>query len=737
MGWFDEQIRSREQADQAVFEDSFRQMAGAVMGRRIAESLNDDRQIAASAIGEILRYYHVKPREVPDTIKDMNEVLEYLLRPSGVMRRRVLLEKGWYRDCTGAMLGTRTDDGSVAALIPSGFTGYRFFDRRSGKTVRIDRNTQELFEAEAIAFYKPFPLTQLSVNDLVRFLLRQVSSADILLLLLSMALVTGIGMLLPGINRMLFTDVLSSGSGRVLLGAAAFMICVTVSGLLFTSVRGLLTARIGMKLDVQAEASTMMRILSLPANFFKKYSAGELSNRAANITGLCSLIAEMAFSTGLTALLSLLYIIQIFFFTPSLTVPALLVALMTLLTIGIQIVMRMKINRRRLEIASKESGMSFQLISGVQKIRLSGAERRAFAKWGAVYAKEANLEYDPPLFLKLGKAIPLAISLVGTIVIYSSAVKSGVSTAEYYAFSAAYGMVTAAFTVLADMAENIAQFGPMLEMAKPILEAVPEIAEDKPMVTRLSGGIELSNVTFRYTEDMPPVLDDISLKIRPGQYVAIVGGTGCGKSTLMRVMLGFEKPQKGAVYYDGRDISRLDLKSLRRRIGAVMQDGKLLVGSIFENITVAAPWLTLDDAWAAAEIAGLADDIRSMPMGMYTMISEGQGGISGGQRQRMLIARAIAPRPRILMFDEATSALDNLTQKQVSDALDKMKCTRVVIAHRLSTIRQCSRIIVLDKGKIVEDGKYDELIARNGIFAGLVARQRLDDTEYVGKTTTF
>jgi len=737
MGWFDEQIRSREQADQAVFEDSFRQMAGAVMGRRVTESLNDDRQIAASAIGEILRHYHVKSREVPDTIQDMNEVLEYLLRPSGVMRRTVRLEKGWYRDCSGAMLGTRTDDGSVVALIPSGFTGYRFFDRKSGKTVRIDRNTQELFEAEAIAFYKPFPLTQMSVSDLVRFLLRQVSSADILLLLLSMALVTGIGMLLPWINRMLFTDVLSSGSGRGLFGAAAFMICVTVSGLLFTSVKGLLTARIGMKLDLQAEASTMMRILSLPADFFKKYSAGELSSRAANITGLCSLIAEMAFSTGITALLSLLYIIQIFFFTPSLTVPALLVALLTLLSIGIQIAMRVKINRRRLEAASKESGMSFQLISGVQKIRLSGAERRAFAKWGVIYAKEAKLEYDPPLFLKFGKAIPLAISLAGTIAIYSSAVKSGVSTAEYYAFSAAYGMVAAALTALADMAENIALFGPMLEMARPILEAVPEIAEDKPMVTRLSGGIELNNVTFRYTEDMPPVLDDISLKIRPGQYVAIVGGTGCGKSTLMRVMLGFETPQKGAVYYDGRDLKRLDLKSLRRRIGTVMQDGRLLAGSIFENITVAAPWLTLDDAWAAAEVAGLADDIRSMPMGMYTMISEGQGGISGGQRQRMLIARAIAPKPRILMFDEATSALDNLTQKQVSDALDKMKCTRVVIAHRLSTIRQCSRIIVLEKGKIVEDGRYDELIARNGIFADLVARQRLDDTEYVGKTTTF
>jgi len=235
-------------------------------------------------------------------------------------------------------------------------------------------------------------------------------------------------------------------------------------------------------------------------------------------------------------------------------------------------------------------------------------------------------------------------------------------------------------------------------------------------------------VTFRYREDMPPVLDNLSLKIRPGQYVAIVGKTGCGKSTLMRILLGFETPQKGGVFYDGRDLSRLDQKSLRRKIGAVMQNGKLFTGNIFSNITISAPWLTMDEAWEAAELAGMAEDIRNMPMGMHTLISEGQGGISGGQRQRLLIARAIAPKPKILMFDEATSALDNVTQKQVSDSLDKMKCTRIVIAHRLSTIRHCDRIIVLDQGHIIEDGTYEELIKKNGYFAELVERQRLDQS---------
>ena len=709
MGWFDEQIRNRKKADQAVFEESFQQMADAVMGRRMSRALDNDREVTADAISDILKYYHVASQEVPDSIKDMNEVLEYLLRPSGLMRRTVELEKGWYRDAIGAMLGTRRDDGSVVALIPTGINSYSFYDRKLGKTVRINRKNQDLIEKEAITFYKPFPLSKMTIGSLIKYIIQQISVSDIIPLVLAMLAVTGIGMLTPWLNNYLFSYVINSGSASVLIGTGVFMISVSLSVLLFTSVRSLLIARIGTKLNLSIEAATMMRILSLPPDFFRDYSAGELSNRAGYINGLCSQIANMFLTTGMASIFSIAYIFQIFKYAPALVAPALIITAVTLILTVIRIIAQMKITRQQMEFASKEYGMSYQLISGVQKIKLSGAEQRAFARWGKLYAKGAKLLYDPPLFLKVSSVITLAVSLIGTMVMYMFAIKTNVSVAEYYAFNSAYGMVNSAFMALASIATGLAQIRPTLEMAKPIMEAVPEISLDKQVVTRIYGGIELNNITFRYTDDMPPVLDDLTLKIRPGQYVAIVGKTGCGKSTLMRIMLGFETAQKGAVYYDGRDIKSLDLKSLRRKIGAVMQNGKLFTGDIYSNITISAPWLTLDDAWEAAEVAGIADDIRAMPMGMHTLISEGQGGISGGQRQRLFIARAIAPKPRILMFDEATSALDNITQKQISEALDRMKCTRIVIAHRLSTIRQCDRIIVLDHGKIVEDGTYEEL----------------------------
>ena len=726
MGWFDEQIRSRKEADRAVFEDSFLQMAGAVLGRRMSEALNDDRQVTTDAIGEILKYYRVKPQDVPENITDMNEVLEFLLRPYGIMRRNVTLSKGWYHDAVGAMLATRKDDGSVVALIPHGLNGYRFYDLKTDKYVNINSKTQNLIEEEAIAFYKPFPLQKMTMGSLFKYIVQQITAADIVMLVFAIAAVTLVGLITPMLTKHLFSDVVESGSGVVLLSVAFFMVCAVVGGLLFESIKSLLTTRIVTKLSLSVEAATMMRILSLPASFFKDFSAGELSNRSRYIKSLCDQIVGMALSTGLTSLFSLVYITQIFIYAPSLVLPSLLVTLATLVVTVVEVLVQMKISRRRMLLLSKESGISYQLISGIQKIKLSGAERRAFAKWGKLYADEAKLEYDPPIFLKISSVITFAISLVGALAIYFFAVKGGVSVAEYYAFNSAYGMLNSAFMALTGVAAGIAAIKPILEMAKPIMEAEPEVSEDKLVITRLSGGIELNNVTFRYNESMPPILDDLSLKIRPGQYVAIVGKTGCGKSTLMRVMLGFEKPQKGAVYYDGRDLDKIDLKSLRRKIGAVMQNGKMFTGDIFSNITISAPWLTLDDAWEAAEIAGMADDIRLMPMGMHTIISEGQGGISGGQRQRLLIARAVAPKPKILMFDEATSALDNITQKQVSEALDRMKCTRIVIAHRLSTIKQCDRIIVLDHGKIIEDGSYEELIAKGGFFSELVERQRLD-----------
>ena len=736
MGWFDEQIKQRKQNDDEMFAEAFAGIAGAVTGAKIA-TLNSGAQKTKNAVDEILRYYRVKPCDVPDSVKDINERLEYLLRPHGIMRRTVKLEKVWYRDAVGAMLAVKKSDGSAVTLIPSGFAGYTYFDDEKGRRVRVDRKTQLLFEDEAIAFYTSFPLKKIGIRDLAVHIVKSLSVTDFVLVALATLAVALIGLLTPKLTNLLFSDVLESNSLRLLSAIAVFMICVSASSLLISGVKSLLMARINTKMGLSVQAATMMRILSLPADFFKEYSAGDLASRASSVQALCNMLISTVLSTGLSSVFSLMYIGQIFAYAPVLVTPALLVILATIVVSIASTFVQLRVGRQQMKLGTEESGLTYALISGVQKIKLAGAEKRAFAKWGNHFASSARLQYNPPAFLKLNAVITSAVSLAGTIAMYYFAVISGITVADYYAFNTAYGMVSGAFMSLASIALTAANIKPVMELIKPILDAQPEISEGKRVIERLAGGIELNNVSFRYHENMPLVVDNLSLKIRPGQYVALVGATGCGKSTLMRLMLGFETPQKGAIYYDGKDLSSIDLKSLRRKIGVVMQNGKLFSGDVFSNITISAPWLTLDDAWEAAELAGIAEDIRRMPMGMHTIISEGSGGVSGGQRQRLMIARAIAPKPKVLMFDEATSALDNLTQKKVSESLDKLKCTRIVIAHRLSTIRRCDRIIYLEGGKIIEDGNYDELIAKGGKFAELVARQRLDDIGYIGKTTLF
>ncbi len=724
--WIEEQIELRKQNDIEAFEDSCLKIAGSVMGQSLSAALQNEREQATDAIGAILKYYHVKIREVPERFETIEEVLEYLLRPYGIMTRVVTLTKGWRKDASGPMLSTFADSGKPVALIPAGMQGYRYADPASGQMAKVTASAESLFAGEAFVFYKAFPTRVMTMKDLYAYIFENLDRGGVVGYFGFALIAILIGMLIPWINQMLFSDIVAMKSMPALAAVAVFLIAASLSRMLFGSIQDLFLHRLTQKFSISVESATMMRILTLPNAFFTRYTSGDIANRVSNMSFLVYEILNVVMTCFTTALFSFLYIFQIRTFAPALAAPAFLVAALQLVTILAALVIRSRVNRTQMELAAKESGLSYSLITGVEKIKLAGAERRAFSKWANAYAAQSKYMYDPPMFVKVFPAIVTAISLTGTMILYYLAIRTQVDVGQYYAFNAAFAIVGGAFQTLVPMIEPAAQIAPTFELLRPILETEPEIAEDKPVLENLSGGIELSNVTFRYQEDMPPVLDDLSLRIRPGQYVAITGKTGCGKSTLMRIMLGFEKPQKGAVYYDGRDLNRIDLKSLRSRIGTVMQNGSLFMGDIYSNIVISAPQLTLDDAWEAAELAGIAEDIRQMPMNMFTIIGEGTGGISGGQKQRLMIARAIAPKPKILMFDEATSALDNITQKQVSESLDSLKCTRIVIAHRLSTIKNCDRIIVLDQGRIVEDGTYDELIGKNGFFAELVARQQVE-----------
>ena len=726
MGWLDEQIKNRIRSDEEEFTEACSDLAGVIMGRTKSRGeIHDDRVRTKNAMEEILKYYHVKAAEVPRQIEDVNEQIEFLMRPAGIMRRRVELTGAWWTEAAAPMLG-RTAAGETVALIPKQTFGYEYFDYTAGRRITVNDKTAGNLAVEAYCFYKPFPLRKLTLKDLLVYMLGTLCTADIAMVLLASLAAALFGMFMPYLNNLIFATVIPAARESLLIPLAFLFVGSTVSGLLMTMVRELLMGRIGTRISVSVESASMARILSLPASFFQKYSSGDLASRVSILGSMSVSMAQMLLSSFLSILFSLVYFTQIFHYGQSLLFVAAAVILLQACFAAVINMIQMKRMKRQLTVSSGLYGMVFSLFSGIQKIKLAGAEKRAFSRWARLYKEKVKLAYAPPLIVQLQGVINTVLTLGGTIVIYYMAAASDISAGEYIAFQTAYGMITAAMSGIVVLTDAISNVRPSYQMAEPILSEVPEVGRKKRMIQAIGGTIELNNVSFRYSENTPWILRNINLKIKRGQYVAVVGKTGCGKSTLLRLLLGFEKPQTGAVYYDGNDLDKLDLRSVRRNIGVVTQNGKLFSGDIISNILISAPWLTDQDAWEAAEVAGIAGDIRRMPMGMHTLISEGGGGISGGQRQRLMIARAIAPKPRILMFDEATSALDNITQKKVSEALGKLKSTRIVIAHRLSTIRECDRIIVLDQGAIIEDGSYDELISRNGFFAELVKRQRIE-----------
>lgn len=677
-----------------------------------------------SALRQVLEALGVADYELEDDdMLSPEELLTGILRPRGIMMRDIRLTGQWWQECVGPLLG-KTKDGRLVALTPtrSGL-GYQFREQ-DGSIRKVGRNEMaSLLKPTAISFTKALPQKPLTLKDLIRFTWGTVSGPNLVLLIVCTLVVALLGMFTPMANKLIFDTVIPTGDASDLLPITGLLIGATIGTLLMTLTRNLYIIRIQHIAELHVQNAVMARTFLLSPTFFSKNSSGELTAKLQNVSTLASLVNETIVGALLSAVLSIIYLVQVYIYGGKLIWPALAIIAVQFLLLVLNYRHTVAVQMNYTERTGKLSGLEYNLFAGIQKIKLTGSENRAFARWLDHYSEGARFLYNPSFTGRLYPALTAVLGLGGTMYIFWSTLSSGVSPSNYIAFNAAFGMITAALTQLNVVVPDLAQIKPLLQSVKPILEAVPEIEDKSPQVEDLFGGIEVSGVSFRYEEDGPLILDDLSLKIEPGEYVGIAGKSGCGKSTLMRLLLGFEQPLSGGIYYDNYDLSKVDKASLRRKIGCCLQSGSLFTGDLFHNITITAPWATHEDAWDALRMACLEEDVRRMPMGLHTMVSEGGGGFSGGQKQRLLIARALISKPDIIFFDEATSALDNISQKAVSDNLDSLMCTRVVIAHRLSTIRHCDRIIVLDKGKIAEQGTFEQLMANKGLFYEMSIRQ--------------
>ncbi|SFG06080.1 ATP-binding cassette domain-containing protein [Oribacterium sp. WCC10] len=721
MGLLDNQIKARRKNDNDAMEKALEELRAAVLGEELFFQSKGSKE---DALKEILLYYGVNCEEPPRMLESFEDRMNYMLSPTGIMKRHVKLSKDWWVHDANPILAY-TKNGGALALLPKNFGGYRWYDYKSGKYIKAGRSNVDIFTGDAIIFYRPMPVKKMTLMDYFKYIVKEIRVYRIIYFIILSMMVSLIGLATPVFTKVIFNSVIPMENGRALMVIAASFLGMLVSAMLIKLGKALSLRTIQRKAEIASEGGIMGRVLNLPVSFFEEHNSGEMQRRIMAGKEIVDTAINIALAAIVGAVLAVIYLFQIMVMVPKLFPVTMAIVAIQLFVFVLIAWIQQDCNYVLLEVKSKINGLTYQLFSGIQKIKLAGAEKRAFAKWAKLFKMESDCNYNAPTITTLPVVLEEFIVLAGTVVLCVSAVEQKLSEADFMSFYAAFSLFQASFSALISVEGEICMIGPLSRELKPILEAVPEVGESKKPLARMTGGIELSNVSFRYTEDGPLVLKEINLKILPGQYIAIVGHTGCGKSTLIRLLLGFEKPTEGGIYYDGRDLDSIDLKRLRRNIGVVMQDAHLFAGTIFSNISIACPGLTMKEAWKAAEMADIADDIRAMPLGMMTLISESGGTISGGQRQRLMIAQAIACKPKILMFDEATSALDNISQDQIAESLSGLKCTRLVIAHRLSTIKKCNRIIVLDKGEIVEDGKYEELLEKGGLFADLIRRQRV------------
>ncbi|MEU6457309.1 NHLP bacteriocin export ABC transporter permease/ATPase subunit [Streptomyces sp. NPDC047065] len=639
--------------------------------------------------------------------------VERVALASRVRTRGVRLEDGWWRDDVGPLVGHRTLSGAPVALLWRR-GGYVAVHPGTGRETPVEKANAEEFEPRAVMFYRPLPERRLSPLRLLRFCL-QGTRRDLTGLLLAGLVTVALGALVPvATGKVLGEFVPKAQTGLIVQVCLAVMLSSVVAAA-FMLMQNLTILRLDGRIEATLQPAVWDRLLRLPTKFFTERSTGELASAAMGISAIRRLLAGVGPTVAQSVTVGAMNLGLLLWYSVPMALAAigmLVVVAGVFLALGLW---QVRWQRRLVKLTNKLNNQAFQTLRGLPKLRVAAAENYAYAAWAERFAHSRELQQRAGRIKNLNAvlgAVYLPLCTLLMFMLLAGPARGSMSAAEFLTFNASVTMLLTSVTQLTGSFVSAVAALPLFEEIRPVLDATPEVRTASTRPGPLSGGIEARRLSFRYTDDGPLVLDDVSFEVRPGEFVAVVGPSGCGKSTLLRLLIGFDRPLSGSVLYDGQDLAALDQSAVRRQCGVVLQHAQPFTGSILDVICGTEPY-TPEEAMAAAEMAGLAEDIKRMPMGLHTIVS-GSGAVSGGQRQRLMIAQALIRRPRILFFDEATSALDNETQRTVIESTKALNATRIVIAHRLSTVLDADRVIVMEDGKVAQQGPPAQLLADTG-----------------------
>ena len=673
--------------------------------------------------------FPVRPVTVPQGGAPVERLLA-LCAGNNVRWRQITLTGAWWRIDSGDFVAVRSDGTLVA--VTRGPRGYVVHDGPDGEARPFTPAMDAEWSGIGFALYGPLPDRPLRGGDVVAHVFRA-CSRDISTLLVLSAIAGVLALGVPAASGFLVGTIIPAQDRFALVEFGLVLTVLALTSFVLTVVTQVSTARIEARATTLVQSGTIDRLLRLPTGFFRSFSSGELAQRTMAISRLERMVSGAMINGLLSGIFSFFSFVLMFFYAPKLAILASGLSLLFIVVAVIAGRADIRASREQMEISGPVAQSMFEMAQGVEKLRLAAAEVIAFERWARLFHLQQTAAYRGDRVTARLDTFTAAFLSVATLAIFvfigntaasgAAAGAPALSTAALVAFLMSFTTFVASLGQFVAVATQFAAMKPVYDFAAPVLQAVPENNAAGTDPGKLKGSITLSGVRFGYTEDGPTILNGIDLHIEAGEYVAVVGDSGCGKSTILRLVMGFETPRSGSVAIDGHDLRAVDMRAVRRQFGVVMQNGRLMPGSIYDNIVGTNFGLPPEAVTRAAESVGLMDDIRAMPMGFQTTLNDSMGGLSGGQLQRILLARAIITEPPVLIFDEATSALDNRSQAIVTEALGKLSSTRIVVAHRLSTIRGVDRIVVLNKGRVVENGTYEQLLAAKGHFAALAARQ--------------
>lgn len=725
------QFQEREHLNKKVTEAALKQLTGVLHPRETEVFLEGTPLLIASgAVGRATGIIIHPPGESED-LSRLKDPLEAIARASQFRTRRVLLTGNWWKQEHGPLLAYIHTNKRPVALLPEKGNHYILFDPIERTRTRVTKAVAQTLSPESFMFYRPLPPVIHHAAELFQFGIKGYEKNIIEIVVLGI-IATLLGMAIPQATAILVNDAIPDSDRLLLWQIGLVLVAVTIGKSAFGMAQAILSLRVENAADSALQPGVWDRMLKLKPAFFRSYSSGDLLTRLMAVSQIRQLISGATQRTLLNAVFSLLNLGLMLFYSWKLALVGVGLTGITVIFTGVSSMLLIRQERQQETADGEINGLTVELINGVSKIRVATAEERAFAAWAKKYSRrlklKANIQRINDGLSVFNEVLPLLSSILifGFAIAFIQAAKSqgntGLNMGTFIAFNSAFGTFISGVTDLSNTLTDILGIVPLWERAKPIVQGTIESDPTKADPGRLRGKIVIDRVIFRYQENGALILNDITIHAEPGEFIAIVGPSGSGKSTLFRLLLGFETPESGSIYYDDKDLAGLDIQAVRRQLGAVLQNGRINAGSVFDNITCGA-LVTLEEAWEAAQMAGLAADLEQMPMGIHTVVSEGGTNLSGGQKQRLLIARAMVLKPKIVLMDEATSALDNRTQAIVSESLERLNATRIVIAHRLSTIRNADRIYVIESGRLVEVGSFDQLLQRGGLFSRLVARQ--------------